>query len=283
MNANFEAVLHVGGFSGCTITVDNAKVAYKIWGASICRLNGSTVRETGHRKPQSLVKVHKELLQLQQKVCIGINIFFVNGHIFFMTYSRKICFTTVTHLIYHKVSEVWAVMHKIYQMYMLCRFHIVEIAGDGEFAWIADQVAFLPTTPILNLAAASKHLGLVKRNIRFLKKKTHSICHSFSFDRIPALMLVRMVLYTLQFMNSFPHKGGLKHYPPSANTTGAQLHMSQLQLKFGSYCQVVEDVTPCNSLAAHMHGAISMGPSGNLSGGQHLLGIAGKNYPCLWL
>ncbi len=52
-----------------------------------------------------------------KKFCIGMDIFFVNGHIFFMTYSRKICFMLVTHLINHKVSKVWAAMHKIYQMY----------------------------------------------------------------------------------------------------------------------------------------------------------------------
>jgi hypothetical protein len=63
-------------------------------------------------------------------------------------------------------------MHKIYQIYMLRGFHIVEIAGDGEFAWIADQVASLPTKPIFNLSAASKHVGLVEENIRFLKEKT---------------------------------------------------------------------------------------------------------------
>jgi hypothetical protein len=140
------------------------------------------VRETGHSMPQSLVKVPKELLQLQQKVCIGINIFFVNGHIFFMMYYRKICFTTVTHLLNHKVSEVWAKMHKIYKMYMLPRFHIAEIAGDGKFTLITDQVASLPTTLILNLAAASEHVGLVERNIRFLKEKTCLICHSLPFD-----------------------------------------------------------------------------------------------------
>ena len=84
-----------------------------------------------------------------------------------MMHSRKICFTTVTHLINHKVSEVWVAMHKIYQMYMLRGFHVVEIAGDGEFAWIADQVASLPTNPILNLAAASEHVGLIERSIRF--------------------------------------------------------------------------------------------------------------------
>jgi hypothetical protein len=55
--------------------------------------------------------------------------------------------------------------------------------------------------------------------------------------------------------------------------TGAQLHMIQLQLKFGSYCQGAEDVTPHNSLAVCMHGAISMGPSGNLSGGHCFLAL----------
>ncbi len=44
LNANFEAVLQVGGIGGYTITVDNDKVAYKIWGASVPRLKGSTVR-----------------------------------------------------------------------------------------------------------------------------------------------------------------------------------------------------------------------------------------------
>jgi hypothetical protein len=79
-----------------------------------------------------------------------------------MTYSRKICFTTVTHLIKHKASDVWAAMHKIYQMYLLCKFHIVEIAGDGKFAWITDQVASLSTNPVLDLATASQHVGLIE-------------------------------------------------------------------------------------------------------------------------
>ncbi len=105
-NADFETVLQAGGIGGCTLTADNAKVAYKIWGDFVPRLKGGAVRETGQRKQQSLVKVPREQIQLQQKVRIGIDIFFVNGHIFFMMYSRMICFTTVTHLINHKVFEV---------------------------------------------------------------------------------------------------------------------------------------------------------------------------------
>ena len=214
-NADFESVLRAGGIGGCTVTVEDAKVAEKIWGSSVPCLKGSTVRESGHRKPQSLVKVPRELIKLQQKVSIAIDIFFVNGQIFFMTFSRKICFTTVTHLVNRKVNGVWAAMHQIYQMYMLRGFHIIEIAGDGEFVWIADQVASLPTNPTLDLAAAKEHVGLIERNIRFLKEKVRSLRHSLPFERIPALVLIRMVLHTVPFMNSFPRKGGLQHYPPS--------------------------------------------------------------------
>ncbi len=42
-NADFKVVLRVGGIGGCTITVDYAKVAHKIWGASVPKLKGSTV------------------------------------------------------------------------------------------------------------------------------------------------------------------------------------------------------------------------------------------------
>jgi hypothetical protein len=94
-------------------------------------------------------------------------------------------------------------MHKIYQMYVLCGFHFVEIAGNGEFAWVADQVASLPTNSILNLSAAWKHVGLIERNIRFLKEKTRSIRHSLPFERIPTVMCIRMVLHTVQFMIFF--------------------------------------------------------------------------------
>ena len=101
---------------------------------------------------------------------------------------------------------------------------------------------------------------------------TCSIRHSLPFEQIPAIMCICMVLHAMQFMNSFPQKGGLKHYLPNKIMNGTRrLHMNHLQLKFGNYCQVAEDVTPCNSLATRTRGAVSMGPSGNLSGGQRCL------------
>jgi hypothetical protein len=144
------------------------------------------------------------------------------------------------------------------------------IAGDQEFASISDLVVQLPTAPKLDWAAASQHCGLIKRNIRFLKEKIHSLRHSLPFERVPGIMVVHMVLHIVKFVNGFPRRGGVKHYSPGEIMTDRRLNVNNLQLSFGVYCQVAENVEPRNSLAPRTRAAISLslGNSGNLSGGQ---------------
>jgi hypothetical protein len=36
---------------------------------------------------------------------------------------------------------------------------------------------------------------LIKWNIRFLKEKIRSLCHSLPFEQVPGIMVVRMVLH----------------------------------------------------------------------------------------
>jgi hypothetical protein len=55
--------------------------------------------------------------------------------------------------------------------------------------------------------------------------------------------------------------------------TGRGLHADNLLLKFGAYCQVSENVEPRNSLAERTRGAISIGNSGNLTGGQAFMAL----------
>jgi len=97
-------------------------------------------------------------------------------------------------------------------MYLLHGFRIVVIAGDQKFASISDLVVQLPTASKLDWAAASEHCGLIERNIRFLKEKIHSLCHSLPFERVPGIMVVRMVLHIVKFVNGFPRRGVVKHY-----------------------------------------------------------------------
>jgi hypothetical protein len=86
-------------------------------------------------------------------------------------------------------------------------------------------------------------------------------------------MVVRMVLHIVKFDNGFPRKGGVKHFSPGEIVTGRRLHADDLCLVFRIYCQVAENVEPRNSLAPCTRGAISLGSSGNLSGGQIFLAL----------
>ena len=65
----------------------------------------------------------------------------------------------------------------------------------------------------------------------------------------------------------------MKHYSPGEIMMGRRLHANDLHLKFGTYCQVAENVELRNSLAPRTRAAIALGSSGNLSGGQVFLAL----------
>ncbi len=116
-------------------------------------------------------------------------------------------------------------------------------------------------------------MALIEQNIRFLKEKIRSLRHSLPFERVPGIMVVRMVLHIIKFVNGFPRHGGVKHYSPGKIMTNCCIHVNNVAVSFGVYCQIAENVEPQNSLAPRTRGAILLGNSGNLSGGQMFLAL----------
>jgi hypothetical protein len=188
--ADFQAIVSTGGIPGCGVTLDNAKAAEVIWGRSVLKMKGNMVRKNAKRMTQSIVKVPTKFIKLHQDVELAIDVFFINKHIFFITFSTKICFTTITHLTSHNKKLIWEALLITYKMYLLRGFRIIVIKGDQEFASISDLAVTLPTTPSLDWAAAVQHCGLIKRNIRFVKEKVRSLRHSLPFVQVPAIMVI---------------------------------------------------------------------------------------------
>ncbi len=85
--------------------------------------------------------------------------------------------------------------------------------------------------------------------------------------------VVRMVPHIIKFVNGFPCRGVVKHFPPGEIMTGPCLHKTNIVLFFGVYCQVAENLQPRNSLAQWTQATISVGSLGNLSGGQIFLAV----------
>jgi hypothetical protein len=271
--SDFRVIASAGGISGCKVMPDNVKAAEVISGQLVLKMKGNTMKRNGKRVAQNIIKVPKELIKLQQDVELAINCFFVNKHIFFTTYSTKKCFITVTHLGFRTKALIWEALHMTYKMYLLRGFQIVVIAGDQEFNLISDLIVSLPTAPKLDWAAASQHCGLIERNIQFLKEKIRSLRHSLPFEWVPGIMVVRMVLHIAKYVNGFPQQGGVKHYSPGEIMTDRCLHANDLQLAFGIYCQVAENVEPRNSLAPRTRAAIFVG--------QLRQPVRGSTVPCI--
>jgi hypothetical protein len=160
--ADFRAIVSAGGILGHEVTPEDVKTAKVIWGRSVLKMKGNTVWRNARRLVQSVIKVPSKLIKLQQDVELAIDIFFIDKHAFFTTYSKNICFTMVTHILLHHKEHIWEALYSTYKMYMLKGFKIVVLSGDHEFAALSELAGNLLGAPKLNWAAASQHCGLIE-------------------------------------------------------------------------------------------------------------------------
>ncbi len=154
---DFKWILQSNQIKDSPVLVVDAEVALKIWGPNIAALKGKTM----HSKPEvvvmDIVRTPKEIREVQKIISMSIEIFFVNQISFFITLSRNICFTTVTHLANRKLVNVFKVFRGIYVYYLQKGFQITMVTGDGEFQPMQELMNELPSAPHLNLASANEH------------------------------------------------------------------------------------------------------------------------------
>ena len=230
----------------CPITVQDVDVAFKIWGKNIQALKGKTTRTKPEVVARDLVKVPTKLLNLHKEVFLTADIFFVNKIPFFLTLSRKICFTAVNHLANRKVPEIFKAFKEIYQFYLQRGFRITAIHVDGEFEPLKPLIESLPGGPIVNLAASNEHVPEIERRIRVVKERTRAVRHGLPFKRIPKLLTIYIVFNVVKMVNYFPTKGGVSDtLSPKTIVTGEILdYKKHLRMPIGQYCQVHEEETP---------------------------------------
>ena len=116
--------------------------AEKIWGQNVASLKGKTVCRKPQVVTQDVVAVPKEIWELHKEVTLAINIFFVNKIPYFVTYSVKICFLSVTHMVNRKAKSIFKALESMHKYYLQRGFQIVFIKADGEFKpleeWMPD-------------------------------------------------------------------------------------------------------------------------------------------------
>ena len=138
----------------------------------------------------------------------------------------------------------------------------------------------MPGGPYVNGTAANEHAPDIEWRIRVVKEQNCCQRHSLFFNQIPKMMTIRCVLNVCKLLNLFPSKGGIPDvYSSRTILTDQQLDYDKhFCIQLGEYCQVHEEEKPCNREYARTHGAICLGPCGNLQGGFYFMRLAsGKN------
>jgi hypothetical protein len=250
------------------VTVEDAMVAYKIWGPSVAALKGKAVQKRLEPIKTDIVSIPKEICELHKEVTLKINIFFVNKIPFFHTLSRVLYFTAVTHLPDRSLDQIFKALKGIFYYYLQQGFCMTFIMGDGEFASLEQFTNLLMGVPWLNLTSANKHEPFIEHRIRVVKERVWSIRHSVPFQIISKIIMTHMVFYAVKLLKCFLAKGGVSEiYGTKTIMSGKIIDFNEFSLPFGTYCQVHEEKLPRNSLAERTLGAISLGPSGNAQGG----------------
>ena len=97
-NEHFKQIVSRKDLKNCPIAVDDVKNAKAIFGPYLPGLKGWSTRKTPKRVSDERVHIPREYYHLSKFVTIGADVMFVAGVPFFVTYSRKIKFTTAEFL-----------------------------------------------------------------------------------------------------------------------------------------------------------------------------------------
>jgi len=187
---DFKWIVRSHSIKDSPVTLDDVEVAVSIWGKNIDALKGKTTRKKSLPVSRDYVKVPKEMLKLHHEVFLTADIFFVNKIPFFLTLSRKICFTAVNHLANRTVPHIFKAFKEIYAYYLQRGFRITVLHADGEFAPLKVLIESMPGGPLVNLASANEHVPEIERRIRVVKERTRGSRHSLPFQRIPKLLTI---------------------------------------------------------------------------------------------
>jgi hypothetical protein len=273
---DFRWIIRSNQIKDCPVSVQDVDAAFEIWGKNVAALKGKTTRRKPIPVAEDFVRIPKEILNMHKDVALTADVFFVNKIPFFITLSRKICFTAVNHLPNRTVPEIFKAFKEIYQYYLHHGFRITVVLADEEFAPLQSLIASIPGGPILNLAATNEHVPEIERRIRVVKERCRATRHSLPFQRLPKLLTTHIVLNSIKLLNFFPTQGGISDtFSPKTILTGETLDFKKhLSLQIGQYCQVHEEDAPRNSQLPRTKGAISLGSSGNLQGGFKFIALS---------
>ena len=170
-------------------------------------------------------------------VTLGVDIMVIDQLSFLLTTSRNIQFTTVERIFDKRGTTLGKGIIKVCNLYKRRGFRVVVCLADPEFEVVRD--ALTEEGVILNTCGPAEHVPEIERKIRTVKERVRGTILVLPFSKMPRLIVVHSVIFSIMWLNFFPPKGGVSTtLSPQAIVTGLTPDcMKHCRIPFGGYAQ----------------------------------------------
>jgi len=158
--STFLRAIDAGNIKNCDVTREDVLRAQKIYGTPTAILQGKMKRlsPTSHPKTTTL-PVPSYILENFKNLIMAIDIFFVNGILFFISKTEKLNFISASRLKGWNISQIVKLIKRDCDKYKRTGFDIMDIHADNEFSSEKIEAQLCPIT--MHIYAANEHMGFI--------------------------------------------------------------------------------------------------------------------------
>ena len=271
---NFKFILRQNLIRNCPVTVEDVNIAEKIYGPDVGSLKGKTTRQKPKPVTRDIISIPKALVKNHSNIELCMDTMFVNNIRFLTSIDRTIRFRSAVYMRKGTHAAYYKAIDDILRVYNAAGFYITMIHCDREYVGMMRQVMD-DLNIVINPSSTNEHVPDAERNIRTIKEGVRTAFSRLPFQKIPKLMIQKLVVSTTDKLNYFPTKKGISdvYSPRLILQLGNLDYDKHCQLVFGTYVQAHDEPRPSNSMDERTIDAIFLQPMKNLQGGHELMDL----------
>ena len=272
-NAEMIRMINSGGILNCPFTVHDVHRANKIYGPDIASLKGKQ-KKTKPFAPKAIENPWRPI-RMAQTLCIDL--FQICGLWFLISLTLPLGMLMVTFLpTSKKLGGVWKALINQISAYKSRMFSVSTIRSDQEGAIVALKEKLNERNIYLELAGRAQHVGPIENAIGRVKSRARGIMAQLPY-KLCKILLIYLTGYCITRINQ-----SLNDKTPGALCPFSNFKLRKLDIDidyrigFGEYAQVHEHRELTGTMEPRTTGAISLCPTGNLTGSQKFLSLSTK-------
>ena len=261
----------------CPTTLTDVTNAQTIFGPSLPRMKGTSVRTKPIRMEPDYVRIPREIVEMNRNVTLVGDVLFVCGLPFLITLSRRIRFVTLQFMPNRTVKELTKGFKNVLNLYKRAGFLVQCALMDNEFEPL--KQALLDCLDV-NTTAKNEHVGEIERKIRHVKERARCVKSTlpYRFKALPNAIIKAMLYNVILWMNAFISPQGVSEtYSPRELVLRRQLKWKlHARANFGCYFEAYDEPGPneTNTQAERTVACINLGPTGNFQGTHKFFNLA---------